>query len=139
MVKLEGEGLLAREIGFADLRALARQVEHASELFRGATVGAVPLASVLKLVTPPGSARSVTFHAADGYSTTLPLEVAAMALLVYRLGDEPLPAERGGPVRLIVLGADLRSCLKHVARIELTAAGRDDRLPACSHAPRRAA
>jgi DMSO/TMAO reductase YedYZ molybdopterin-dependent catalytic subunit len=45
----------------------------------------------------------VMFHAADGYTTNLPLEDCARreVLFTWELDDEPLPADHGGPVRVV--------------------------------------
>ena len=43
------------------------------------------------------------------YSASIPLEaVADQGLIVYRLGDEPVPEEKGGPVRFFIV--DVESC-----------------------------
>jgi len=45
----------------------------------------------------------VMFHAADGYTTDLPLEVCRRreVLFTWELDDEPLPHEHGGPLRVV--------------------------------------
>jgi DMSO/TMAO reductase YedYZ molybdopterin-dependent catalytic subunit len=48
-------------------------------------------------------AAHVMFHAADGYTTNLPLDdcLRDEVLLTWDLDGEPLPAEHGGPVRVV--------------------------------------
>ena len=48
-------------------------------------------------------AAHVLFHALDGYTTNLPLEdcLRDEVLFVYEYGGEPLPADHGGPVRVV--------------------------------------
>ncbi len=50
------------------------------------------------------SARFATFHCADGYTTSHPLEVLydEDVLMAYEHDGRPLPLEHGGPVRLLV-------------------------------------
>jgi DMSO/TMAO reductase YedYZ molybdopterin-dependent catalytic subunit len=134
MLTIEGEGLLRRYLEFAELRALPDQIAHQSTLFGGREVAGVALSSLLRLIAPPASARFVRFVAADGYSTSLPLAAIADAQLVYRLGDEPLPAQLGGPLRLVIAAPTPRSSLKHIVTLALTAAPVEERLPACDHA-----
>jgi DMSO/TMAO reductase YedYZ molybdopterin-dependent catalytic subunit len=139
MLTIEGEGMLRRELSWDDLAKMPGQVAHTSVLFGGKEVAAVPLSSLLRSIAPPGSARFMTFQSTDGYATTLPLAEASRALLVIRLGDAPLTPERGGPVRLVVTGANLRSCLKHVTHIRITSGGAAEVLPQCNHDAHRAA
>jgi len=51
-----------------------------------------------------GDATHVMCHAADGYTTNLPLEEALKpdVLLVHTLAGKPLDVEHGGPVRMVV-------------------------------------
>jgi len=64
----------------------------------------VPLAALVDVVQPRPQACFVTFHGADGYTTSLPWinAVSLKALLAYRLDGEPLPPELGGPLRCVV-------------------------------------
>jgi DMSO/TMAO reductase YedYZ molybdopterin-dependent catalytic subunit len=139
ILTIEGEGMLRRELSYDELAALPEQVTSSSVLFGGREVVGVRIASLLRLIHPPGSARFMTFVSTDGYSTTLPLAAAAAAILVIRIGEEPLTRERGGPVRLVTGNPDLRSSLKHVSSIRLTASGVADVLPSCQHHAGRAA
>jgi 2-dehydropantoate 2-reductase len=68
-------------------------------------------------------ADHVTFHSGDGkYSACLTLRQAnEFGILVYELDGEALPAEKGGPFRLITPGlGDLCANVKGVARLEIT-------------------
>jgi DMSO/TMAO reductase YedYZ molybdopterin-dependent catalytic subunit len=67
--------------------------------FRG-----VRLETLAALARPLPEATHVMCHAADGYSTNLPLEEALKpdVLLVHALDGRPLAAEHGGPVRMVV-------------------------------------
>jgi len=48
-------------------------------------------------------AEHVLFHAADGYTTDLPLDACLRpeTLLAFAFDDDPLPQEHGGPVRVV--------------------------------------
>jgi DMSO/TMAO reductase YedYZ molybdopterin-dependent catalytic subunit len=97
-------------LSFADLLALP-QVEVEADFhcvtgwsildvaFRG-----VRLETVLALARPAADATHVMSYAPDGYSTNLPLEEALKpdVLLVHAAGGRPLPAQHGGPVRIVV-------------------------------------
>jgi len=67
--------------------------------FRG-----VRLETLAALARPAPEATHVMCHAADGYSTNLPLEEALKpdVLLVHQLHGRPLPTDHGGPVRMVV-------------------------------------
>ena len=53
---------------------------------------------------PKPTAVSVMLHCGEGYTTSLPLSVLQDddVLFAYALDGKPLPAEHGGPLRLIV-------------------------------------
>lgn len=80
----------------------------------------VALATVLDAAGVAAQARSVQASAGE-FSVPLTLEQARSALLATQLGDAPLPREHGGPVRLVVPGADCFASIKWLDRIELRA------------------
>jgi DMSO/TMAO reductase YedYZ molybdopterin-dependent catalytic subunit len=84
--------------------------------FRG-----VRLETVLALARPGPDASHVMTHAADGYSTNLPLEEALKpdVLLVHAVDGAPLSREHGGPVRVVVPQLWAWKGAKWVNRIEL--------------------
>ena len=59
---------------------------------------------VMNMTKPKKEARYVTFECDDGYATSLPLSdlLDDDVLLAYKLNDENLKPENGGPLRLIV-------------------------------------
>jgi len=81
---------------------------------------AVPLGSVLDLLSTPGDAR-VVLCASDGLITD-PVTRAELgdALLVYALDGAPLPEKQGGPFRVLV-PAGLSRCanVKGLSRIRV--------------------
>jgi len=64
----------------------------------------VSFQTIVKMVKPEESAKYVMFECDDGYTTSLPLTdlLDEDVLLAYKLEDEYLRPERGGPLRLIV-------------------------------------
>jgi len=85
----------------------------------------VALRTVLELAGASPEARFVQVSAHD-FSTPISAEDASRALLATRLGDGPLPLEHGGPVRLIIPGADCYTSIKWVEHISVTDEPGDD-------------
>lgn len=126
--RLVVDGLVARrlELAPADLAAFA--LAEVTDDFRCLEGWSVPglhwrgvaLATVLDTAGVAAQARSVQASAGE-FSVPLTLEEARGALLATQLGDAPLPREHGGPVRLVVPGADCFTSIKWLDRIELRA------------------
>jgi DMSO/TMAO reductase YedYZ molybdopterin-dependent catalytic subunit len=59
---------------------------------------------VVALAQPLPTARFVTLHGADGYTTNLPLEALLDedVVIAHSVFGAPLAREHGGPVRLVV-------------------------------------
>jgi len=85
----------------------------------------VALRTVLELAGASPEARFVQVSAHD-FSTPISAEDASRALLATRLGDGPLPLEHGGPVRLVIPGADCYTSIKWVEHISVTDEPGDD-------------
>jgi DMSO/TMAO reductase YedYZ molybdopterin-dependent catalytic subunit len=139
MLTLEGELDLPRSIDLPELRRLPAQVEDVSKLVPGREGAAVWLRDVLSASGLKRSARFATLASGDGkFAISVPLQpLMDRALLVYRAGATPLPAAKGGPVRLLLTGKveceapDIDACamVKGLARIRVTA----DREPDIGH------
>ena len=89
--------------------------------FRG-----VRFSTVAALVLPEDTATHVVVHAYDGYDTNLPLAEALKddVLLVHGAEGKPLPAEHGGPVRMITPQLYAWKGAKWLRRIEFLKADR---------------
>jgi len=81
----------------------------------------VRLADVLALAGPSPEATDLMCFGADEYSTNLPLAEATKpdVLLVHTWEGKPLPAEHGGPVRMITPQLYAWKGAKWVVRIEV--------------------
>ncbi|MEZ6197001.1 MAG: molybdopterin-dependent oxidoreductase [Planctomycetota bacterium] len=130
MARLEITGAVTRAtvLDFAALRALDGQIEDASSVVPGRNGSAVRLAEAIALAAPLDANAEVLMTSGDGaFSATVPLSALSEALLLYREGDAPLPAGRGGPIRLLIPGtpdcgaASVDACanVKDLARIEI--------------------
>jgi DMSO/TMAO reductase YedYZ molybdopterin-dependent catalytic subunit len=78
-------------------------------------------AELIRLVKPKPEARYVVFHADEGvYSDCLSLAEFAdpRAMLAFRMRGRPLPAEHGGPLRLVVPWMYGYKSVKWVRRLE---------------------
>ena len=80
-----------------------------------------PLVPLLEKAGIRPEATRVLWHAADGYTTSLPLErvLHPDAMLVYEMGGQPLPREHGFPLRVFIPGHYGQKMPKWLERIEL--------------------
>lgn len=137
---IDGEVGRPARLDWAALRALpaAFQIDDVSQIDPRRRGGAVWLTGLLAQVEPRATATHLTLHAtADDFHASVPLDsVRASGMLIYRLGEEPLPASQGGPLRFYIRdhaschAAEVDECanVKFVDRIELTAGkGYDNR------------
>jgi DMSO/TMAO reductase YedYZ molybdopterin-dependent catalytic subunit len=78
----------------------------------------VLLQTIFELARPHREARHVQASAGN-FSTSVPLDLAARALLAIRLNETNLSAEHGGPVRLVVPGGECFTSIKWLDHLEL--------------------
>src|SRR5438309_1917648 len=94
--------------------------------------------STCSLARPAPEANYLTLHAErDDFHVSVPLQaVRGEAVVVYRVGEEPLPQQQGGPIRFLIRDPaachtdELDDCanVKYLSRIELSVRrGRDTR------------
>lgn len=137
---IRGEVEVPCELTLSDLKGISSdfQIEDVSQIASGRTGTAVRLAGILSLVKPKASAKYLTLHAArDDFHASIPLEaIADKAIVIYRIGEEPLSVKAGGPYRFFIPDhaacrvADVDECanVKFIDEMEFTATrGHDNR------------
>ncbi len=78
--------------------------------------------TLLALVEPKDEARSIVFHAHDGYTTNVRLHQFDQpdALLADTWNDAPLSRQHGGPLRAVIPHLYFWKSAKWVRRVEIT-------------------
>ncbi len=111
-LRVEGSVQTPRDFTFSELAGLAGQVPDIGALIPGRQGGGVRLRALLEAVAFDPQATHVTLQATDGhFSASVPLdEVLDRAVVVYRMGEAPLSAEQGGPLRFYI--ADAAACTR---------------------------
>jgi DMSO/TMAO reductase YedYZ molybdopterin-dependent catalytic subunit len=140
LLTIDGEVDSPATLSFEDLAAFdaQQQVLDVSRIDPKRQGDAVTLQGLLAQVRPKASAKYLTLHASrDDFHASIPLDaVREKAILIYRLGGQPLPVSAGGPVRFFI--PDFAAChtseidecanVKFVDRIEFSATpGKDNR------------
>jgi len=136
-LRIEQTGQPAEELNFEQLSALGGQIEDVSQSVPGRVGGAVRLQAILDRLQPSQELDYLTVESTDGgFSASVPLDSLREALIVYRLGNEPLPKDKGGPLRFLIPndegcatgGADACANVKFVGSLRLTRGpGKDTR------------
>ena len=143
LLRVDGAVREPREFGFDDLSALPGQVSDVAALIAGREGGAVRLQALLDAVGVQSAATHVTLTSTDGkFSASVPLAAVHDAVVAYRLGDAPLPREKGGPLRFFIPnveqcaigGVDACANVKFLGRIHLMTAPGADTRPTSVHA-----
>jgi DMSO/TMAO reductase YedYZ molybdopterin-dependent catalytic subunit len=77
---------------------------------------------LLKNASLQSGAKTIIFHAADGYTTSFPVEYVLNndIILAYKMNDVALPAERGFPLQLVAESKWGYKWIKWVTEIELS-------------------
>jgi 2-dehydropantoate 2-reductase len=103
-LRVEGAVETPRIFSFTDLASLPGQVPDISKVIPGREGGGVWLRALLEATGVRPQASHLTLHATDGdFSASVPLEaIRDSAIVVYRLGEVPLPAAQGGPMRFFI-------------------------------------
>ncbi len=136
-LRIEQEGKPPRELDFQELAALDGQIEDVGALIPGRVGGAVTLQAILDRLAPDAALDYLTVESTDGgFAASVPLEELRHAVIAYRVGDEPLPRDKGGPLRFLIPddegcatgGADACANVKFVGTLRLTKGkGKDTR------------
>jgi hypothetical protein len=95
--------------------------EVGGELWGNAHWKGVRLVDLLSRVGLKAGIRKVVFHAEDGYTDSIQLDVATRpdTLLAYEMNGEVLPKEHGYPARLLIPGIYGMKNVKWITQIEL--------------------
>jgi DMSO/TMAO reductase YedYZ molybdopterin-dependent catalytic subunit len=120
------DGLVSKtlELTTTDLDRLPQQdLKDDFTCLEGWTVPAlnwrgVALQVVLDLVGAPPETQWVQASSGN-FSVPVSIDEARRALLATHLGDEPLPPEHGGPLRLVVPGGDCFASIKWLDHLEV--------------------
>jgi DMSO/TMAO reductase YedYZ molybdopterin-dependent catalytic subunit len=127
-VSILGEVMRICTLDFGDLRAMP-QVEDVDKQVKGRLGSAVRMRELLERAGRKSGATHATLASSDGsFTASVPINDVLDALLVYRIGDEPLPIHLGGPIRFLIPdaapchsgGADVCANVKSLASITLT-------------------
>jgi hypothetical protein len=126
-------GKLAKEVSveFSECSSMppSDRIEDVASLLPGRTGRAVRLAPFLERIGTKGARYLNVVSQDPAFAVSIPLTEAEGALVLYGLGEEPLPEDQGGPFRLLVPGhPDECVHVKQVALLELSdRPGRDTR------------
>ena len=136
-LRIEQQGKPAQELDFRQLTELDGQIADVGALIPGRTGGAVTLQAILDRLQPGQDLDHLTVESTDGgFAASVPLEALRHAVVAYRVGDEPLPRDKGGPLRFLIPedegcatgGADSCANVKFVGTLRLTKGkGKDTR------------
>jgi DMSO/TMAO reductase YedYZ molybdopterin-dependent catalytic subunit len=100
-----GEVAAPQSLEFETLRALAEQLVESSTLLAGREIAAVRLDTLLTMAGVTDGACSVVAESSEGsFIVSMSLEAARSCVVVYRVGEAPLPHGLGGPFRLVTNG-----------------------------------
>ncbi len=117
LFEIDGAVSFARGFTFDELRASGRQMVERSVLLGGRAITGVRLGVVVEALAIKPWARFVVVSGGDGYVANVPLAAVHDCVLVYAVGDQPLPRDLGGPVRLLTRGLDECTNVKAVERL----------------------
>ena len=122
LLTIEGRLPARMVFTYTDLRSVSEQIEDVGRIIPGRRGSAVSVAELLRDAAVGDGASQAVFHSADdGFFARVSLASAVEnGILVYRIGEHPLPERLGGPIRLFIPETDDRCAnVKNVVRIEL--------------------
>ncbi len=96
--------------------------EVGGDLIGNAKWKAVRVKDILALAGVKPGAKTIIWHAADGFTESIPLEVAMdpVTLLAYEMNGEPIPQNHGAPVRVLLTNRYGMKQPKWLTAIEVT-------------------
>jgi hypothetical protein len=102
-LRVEGEVLSPCELDYDALALLPDQIGDIGALMPGRQGGGVRLRAVLARAGLKDGATHLTCESTDGaFAASVPLSAVRDAVVAYRLGDQPLSADKGGPLRFFI-------------------------------------
>jgi len=118
---IDGEVAAPQSLDFAALRALGDQLVEPSALLSGREIVAVRLETLLALARVNEHARSLVFESSEGsYVHSMTLEAVRGCVVIYRVGEAPLPRGLGGPLRLVTQAPARCGDIKALATIHVS-------------------
>jgi DMSO/TMAO reductase YedYZ molybdopterin-dependent catalytic subunit len=107
--------------GYRTLECISTEIVRGDHLIGNQKWRGVPLTALLDRAGVKPEASWVLWEAEDGFTESLPLEVAreSDSWLVYEMGDAPLTAEHGFPARILIAGRFGMKQPKWVSRMQL--------------------
>jgi DMSO/TMAO reductase YedYZ molybdopterin-dependent catalytic subunit len=106
---------------YRTLECISTEIVRGDHLIGNQLWKGVRLADVLAQAGVRGGASWILWEAADGYTESIPLEVALHpdSWLAYEMGGGPLPAEHGYPARVLIAGRFGMKQPKWVTRLQV--------------------
>jgi DMSO/TMAO reductase YedYZ molybdopterin-dependent catalytic subunit len=117
---IDGEISIPRGFTFEELRRARGQIVDGGGLFGRRDVKALPLSALVGPLGIKPCARLAVVRGSDSFVANIPVAIIHQCILVYAVGELPLPAELGGPVRLFAPGQGRCANVKAVTSISLT-------------------
>ncbi len=127
--ELRIDGLVSHEFGlsYEQLQTMSHILKLVTlNCVEGWSVNAlwdgIPLTSLLEQVVPTTEANTVIFHAADGYTSSLPLDyiIERNLIIADRINGITLPEANGFPFQLVAEAKWGYKWIKWITRIELS-------------------
>ncbi len=131
-IRVTGRVQTPRVLDVADLAAVEQAGTGGDAPNNTPSDRTVGMRTVIELCQPDDAATHCTVMSSGGaYRASIPLgDLAAGGRLTFAAGLDPLPDERGGPFRLIVVGgATLCWNVKDVAELRFTQGAEADDVP----------
>ena len=106
---------------YRTLECISTQIVAGDHLIGNQQWQGVQIADLLDRVGVQPAARWILWEAADGYTESIPLDVARDpdSWIAYQMGGQPLPPEHGGPARVLIAGRFGMKQPKWVTRMHL--------------------
>jgi len=121
-ISLEALRAMPSQVAHRTIECISNDVPAGDDLIGNQRWRGVPIRDLLAPAGVQPAATHVLWEAADGYTESLPLEVALRedSWIVYEMGDQPLTAEHGFPARVFIAGRFGMKQPKWVTRLQLT-------------------